>query len=241
MVAEPSRAQTGRVSAEALAAVAGALADPTRARMLTALMDGRAWTATELSRAGGVAASTASEHLTRLVGLGLLVEHRQGRHRYLRLADERVAEMLESVASLGGAVAGPAVRSLRASSTAHALARGRTCYDHLAGRLGVAVTEALVARGLLEETMALTAAGRAWLDEALGAPFTPGRRPLTRSCLDWTERRPHLAGAAGAHVCAAFLANGWVRRVGTSRALLVTPDGAAAMGRLLGVAPEAVT
>ena len=131
-------------------------------------------------------------------------------------------------------------RTLRAVATTAALAGARTCYDHLAGRLGVAVTDAMTRKGLLDQSggIALTDAGGAWLTSALGIDLDAlrqGRRPLVRVCVDWTERRPHLAGAAGAHICRRFEDNGWIRRIGTSRAMLVTPTGRTALRDLLGI------
>ncbi|MET9228490.1 winged helix-turn-helix domain-containing protein [Lentzea sp. NPDC003310] len=219
---------------EALAQVAGLLADNTRAAICGALLDGRAWTARELAAHTGVAASTASEHLTRLVEGGLLVEHRQGRHRYVALAGPHVAELLEAMT----AFAGPRVpsRGLRAAAVSEAMARGRTCYDHLAGRLGIALKTGLVRAGVLAAgagtsgagtddlttDFAVTEPGLAWLRE-LG--FEPSKRQVSRPCLDWTERVPHLAGAAGAFLCATFFERGWIRRIGTSRAVVLTPAG----------------
>lgn len=226
------------MTAECLAAVASAMADSTRARMLIALMDGRAWTAKELAAHAGVAASTATEHLNRLVTVGLVSERRQGRHRYVELVDAGVAEVLESLAVLGEQPSTPP-RGMREAVINSALARGRTCYDHFAGRLGVTITEALLRRGLLDESLTLTTDGRQWLTDALGSPFEPGRRAATRACLDWTERRRHLAGAAGAHIATAMFTQGWVRRIGSSRAVVVTPAGSAGLERLLGI--EAAT
>lgn len=226
------------MTAECLAAVASAMADSTRARMLIALMDGRAWTAKELAAHAGVAPSTATEHLNRLVTVGLVSERRQGRHRYVELVDAGVAEVLESLAVLGEQPSTPP-RGMREAVINSALARGRTCYDHFAGRLGVTITEALLRRGLLDESLALTTDGRQWLTDALGSPFEPGRRAATRACLDWTERRRHLAGAAGAHIATAMFTQGWVRRIGSSRAVVVTPAGSAGLERLLGI--EAAT
>ena len=220
-----------------LARLAGLVADETRAACLLALLDGRAWTAGELARHAGVAASTLSEHLGKLVGGGLLTEERQGRHRYVRLADERVAQLVEDLAGQvdPGAVRRP--RNLRESSAGSAMARGRTCYDHLAGRLGIAVTDALTTRGLLRQDtgFALTEAGLGWFDAA-GIPLDrSGRRPLARGCLDWTERRPHLAGVSGAALCRHALEAGWCVRIGSERAVKVTPAGARALGELLGI------
>jgi DNA-binding transcriptional ArsR family regulator len=220
--------------ADELARIASVLADRSRARMCTALLDGREWTAGRLADAADVAPSTATEHLGRLVAGGLVAERRAGRHRYVRLLPP-AADLMEVLLEHVGPVQ-PARHSLASVTEAEALARGRTCYDHLAGRLGVAVTEAMVARGLLEDGLAVTEAGMAWLVADLGADLTgTRRRRVSRSCLDWTERRPHLAGAAGAHVCAHFRSEGWIRSVGRSRAVRLTPAGAAAVGGLLGL------
>ncbi|MEU2930109.1 winged helix-turn-helix domain-containing protein [Streptomyces sp. NPDC007251] len=227
--------------AAGLAALASLIADETRATCLLALLDGRAWTAGELARHAGVAASTLSEHLGKLVAGGLLAEERQGRHRYVRLADAHVAQLVEDLAAQVPPAAGRrAPRSLRESSAGSAMARGRTCYDHLAGRLGIAVTDALTLRGLLRQDtgFALTDAGLEWFG-AVGIPLeVSGRRPLARACLDWTERRPHLAGAAGAALCRHALDTGWCVRIGSERAVKVTPSGERELSALLGIARE---
>ncbi|GIH96840.1 ArsR/SmtB family transcription factor [Planobispora siamensis] len=226
-----------------LADLAALLADGTRARFCLALLDGRAWTAGELARHAGVAASTASEHLSLLVRGGILAEERQGRHRYVRLAGPRVAQLIEDLAAHADlAVPAPPPPTLRAASSAKAMAAARTCYDHLAGRLGVAVTDALTARGLLRQDtgFALSDDGLAWFTADLGVRLAPrGRRPMAKACLDWTERRHHLAGVAGAVLCATLLERGWVTRIGTGRALRVTPVGAHALEDLLGIGGEA--
>ncbi|MFI9807052.1 ArsR/SmtB family transcription factor [Streptomyces sp. NPDC052301] len=225
--------------AAGLAALAALVADETRAACLLALLDGRAWTAGELARHAGVAASTLSEHLGKLVAGGLLDEERQGRHRYVRLADARVAGLVEELAAqVPPAEVRP--RSLRASSAGAAMARGRTCYDHLAGRLGVAVTDALTLRGLLRQDtgFALTDAGVEWFGAAgIALDLSNRRRPPARACLDWTERRPHLAGAAGAALCRHVLEAGWCVRVGSARAVKVTPSGERELSALLGISP----
>ncbi|MFF2075299.1 ArsR/SmtB family transcription factor [Kitasatospora sp. NPDC058162] len=242
-----------------LAALAALLADPTRAAFCSALLDGRAWTAGELARAAGVAPSTASEHLSRLIAGGLLSEDRQGRHRYVRLASPAVATLIEDLtvfaetgpeaagATAGGSSAeparrpGPAPRTLREATRQSAEARARTCYDHLAGRLGVAVAEALLDRGLVSDRagLAVTERGHAWLaEQRIELPprsGRPGGRPVVRSCLDWTERRSHLGGALGAALCRTALDRAWVERIGSGRALRVTPDGGRALRELLGV------
>lgn len=225
-----------------LARLAGLIADETRAACLLALLDGRAWTAGELARHAGVAASTLSEHLGKLVAGGLLAEERQGRHRYVRLAGTRVAQLVEDLAAQvdPGDVVRP--RSLRESSAGSAMARGRTCYDHLAGRLGIAVTDALTRRGLLRQDtgFALTDTGLEWFAATGIALDRGGRRPLVRACLDWTERRPHLAGAAGAALCRHVLERGWCVRVGSGRAVRVTPAGERVLADLLGVRAAAL-
>ncbi|MGW4379875.1 ArsR/SmtB family transcription factor [Kitasatospora sp. NPDC004531] len=223
------------LSARRLAATAALLADPTRAAICLALLDGRAWTAGELARHARVAAPTATGHLHRLVAAGLLAEERQGRHRYVRLAGPAAAELVEVLAQFGG---GPreTASSLRAVRRDGELARARTCYDHLAGVLGVTVTEAMTARGLLDDRhgLALTPAGADWLAAARVA-VAPGRRAAVRACLDFTERRPHLAGAVGAALCAHAVAQGWVERRPDSRAVRVTATGERALRELLGV------
>jgi DNA-binding transcriptional ArsR family regulator len=228
---------TTGTEARSLAGLAALLADRTRASFCLALLDGRAWTAGELARAAGVAASTASDHLTRLVRGGLLVEERQGRHRYVRLAGPAVAQLIEDLAGHAPAPVTPP-RTLRAASAGAALAYARTCYDHLAGRLGVLLHDALLDRGVLDRAggFALTPAGVTWLAE-LGVPVEPlraTRRPLVRDCLDWTERRPHLAGALGAALCHRFLDLGWTAR-GTGRAIRLTPAGRPALAAALGL------
>ncbi|MFI9207470.1 ArsR/SmtB family transcription factor [Streptomyces sp. NPDC053253] len=221
-----------------LAAVAGLLADGTRAAFCLALLDGRAWTASELARHAGVAPSTATSHLNLLVGGGLLVEERHGRHRYLRVADRRVIELIESLAALAPQQAARP-RTLSASGRSQALARARLCYDHLAGSVALAITDAMVGRGLLEwgPEPGLTVEGAAWLAEVGITVPSGSRRPLVRACLDWTERRPHLAGAVGAALCAHTLTAGWTTRIGTTRALAVTAAGRKALHTHLDLPP----
>ncbi len=224
-----------------LARLAALLADRTRAVMCLALLDGRAWTVGELARYAEVAASTATEQVHRLVDGGLLAEHRQGRHRYVRVANPRIAELLEAMAAAVDAPDEP-VTGLRAGTVAATLARGRTCYDHLAGRLGVAVTDALGARGHLETTtgFALTESGMVLLTDRLGidpAALHRTRRPVVRPCLDWTERRIHLGGAAGAQLCRRLLELGWLERIGRGRAVRATGAGESGLFDLLGIDP----
>jgi hypothetical protein len=160
-----------------------------------ALLDGRAWTATELARHAGVSASTATEHLHALVRGKLLAEERQGRHRYVRLAGPHVAELVESLAAMAAPERTKPPGSLSVAGRRQALARARTCYDHLAGAVGVAITDAMIKRRLLdaEHGLGLTGAGASWLgDRGITVPADT-RRASVRSCLDWTERRPVLA------------------------------------------------
>jgi DNA-binding transcriptional ArsR family regulator len=226
-----------------IAAIASVLADPGRCRVLAALGDGRALPASLLAAEAGVAPSTASEHLSRLVKAGLLSVERHGRHRYFRLAGPEVADLLEALARV--APSAP-VRSLREGTRAHALRAARTCYDHLAGRAGVAVMDALLERELLEpdhleEGLApgdrLSAPGRAirfgltekgavFLEEfGVDLDALPPRRPAIRYCIDWSEQRPHLAGAVGAALTQRLFDLGWIRRAERSRAVHLTDQG----------------
>jgi DNA-binding transcriptional ArsR family regulator len=224
--------------------IAGLLADRSRAAFCMALLDGRAWTAGELARHAGISPSTASEHLSLLVAGGLLAEERQGRHRYVRLADPATAALIEDLAAYSSSHSssrpspGPAPSSLRESGRMSAEARARTCYDHLAGHLGVAVTDAILNHGLVADDAGLvvTEAGRVWLaDLDIDLFALRGSRPMVRSCLDWTERRTHLAGALGAALCKLAFDRHWVERIGSGRALKVTPEGGRAFRELLGI------
>lgn len=226
-----------------LASVAKLLADGTRATVLLALLDGRAWTATELARHAGVAPSTATEHLHALVRGNLLTQERQGRHRYVRLAGPHIAELVEGLAAMAPARDSAPPRSLSAAGRRSALAHARTCYDHLAGAVAVAVTDAMIERRLLDlgHGLGLTGSGVAWLSD-VGVTVPQGsRRPAVRSCLDWTERRPHLAGAVGAALCRHAFDVGWITRFGTTRAVAVTALGRQALGDHLGLPRDLLT
>lgn len=216
------------------ATVASLAGDPARAGMLDALMDGRALTATELARVAGITPQTASGHLARMTDAGLLSVTKQGRHRYHRLASSAVAQMMESIMLVASDLketrpplfVGPKDEALRA---------GRTCYDHLAGRLGVAIADALVAGGYAELSIdagLITDTGidlfrkvSIDVDALLTHSGKRATRVLCRPCLDWSERRPHIAGAVGAAICAHSVSNDWIRRVQGSRAVTVTPKG----------------
>lgn len=208
---------------DSFAPAAALLGDPVRARMLAALMDGRARTATELATAGAVAASTASAHLARLTDAGLLTVVRQGRHRYHRIAGEHVASAIEALLQLS---APPTAAPRSFGPRDQALRRARVCYDHLAGRLGVELADGMARHGFLvgaADRLALSPAGADWV-RALGADpdaLASGRRPACRFCLDWSERRSHLAGALGAALLSTLLERGMLARTRHSRALQV--------------------
>jgi DNA-binding transcriptional ArsR family regulator len=217
-----------------LAAGAAAIADPARAAMLDALLDGEPRSAGALAREAGVAPSTASHHLGRLLDAGLVAVAPDGRRRAYRLARPEVARALEALA----VVSPPTTpRTLRRHTRARAERAARTCYDHLAGVLGVAVCDALLAADAIapdgQHAYALGPGADAAFG-ALGVALPPrGRRAYARPCLDWSERRPHLAGALGAAVADTLLARGWVTRVRGTRALLVTGEGRTGLRRAL--------
>jgi len=225
----------------AFAEIATLAGDPARADMLHALMDGRALTASELAQTAGITPQTASGHLSKLATGGLLVVEKQGRHRYHRLASPAVARMLEGIMQVAAdqasrrkpVVTGPRDKALRAA---------RTCYDHLAGHLGVALADSLIANRQIELTAdagIVTARGVTLFDK-LGIDFATRKpaghaRMLCRPCLDWSERRPHLAGALGAALCTHCLETGWIKRAQDSRAVSVTPKGRAAFRDVFGI------
>jgi DNA-binding transcriptional ArsR family regulator len=221
-------------SSALFAEVAALSGDPGRASMLHALMDGRALTASELARAAGVAPQTASGHLHRMTAAGLLRVHQQGRHRYYELATPSVARMLESIMQVAAELA-PDRRHLSVGPRDAALRKARTCYDHFAGELGVALADALRERGYVELTIdagLLTESGLAFLGDigidpaVLQVRGTPrSRRVLCRPCLDWSERRLHLGGLVGAVICSHSMAQGWTRRLEATRAVLITAEG----------------
>lgn len=223
-----------------LASIAALAGDPTRAAILHALMDGRALTASELARAAGVAPQTVSEHLARLGAAGLISIEKQGRHRYHRLGSPMVARMIESIMQVA-AISRPVIATGPRDIGVRA---ARTCYDHLAGRLGVALCDALVTAGHVELTQdsgRVTSNGFALLG-SIGIDLEaarPGRGTraglLCRPCLDWSERRIHLAGTLGAALCATALERQWVRRVPGSRAVVPSVDGQRAFAQYFGV------
>lgn len=220
-----------------LARVAGLIGEPARSAMLLALLDGRALAAGELARCAGVTPQTASRHLALLVEAGLLATQVQGRHRYHRLAAPQVAQALEALLQAAGAPA----QLPRTGPRDEALRLVRSCYDHLAGRLAVAMAAHLVEAGALAldddsaQPLPALPARLAALGLDPAGLAAPARRVACRPCLDWSERRVHLAGRLGALLCGHCLAQGWLRRRPDSRALQVTPRGAAALRDWLGL------
>lgn len=215
------------VSPVEIAAVAAVLSEPARTAILIFLLDGRARTAGELAFVAGVSAPTASSHLAKLAESGLIVAIPQGRHRYHRLARPEAAQAIEALTVLAAAqprkarIPGPRDRALR---------EGRSCYDHFAGHLGVALADALLATACVVEDgqdFRITEEGeRRFARIGVDVPtLRGGRRPLCRCCIDWSERRPHLAGAVGAHLAESCMSSGWVERIGQTRGICVTKIG----------------
>lgn len=215
-----------------IAAIAALIGDPARANMLTALMDGQALTVSELARLSGVALPTASGHLAKMSEAGLVAQTQQGRHRYYGLAGAEVAGVLEALMQFAADRAKPRIRP---GPREPMLREARVCYDHLAGRRAVALADRLAARGLVTGDQ-VSAAGEAFF-AGIGidvAAMRMARRPLCRTCLDWSERRNHLAGALGASILGHVLAQGWaVREAG--RVVRFTARGGGAFDAAFGL------
>ncbi|MGH7073569.1 MAG: ArsR/SmtB family transcription factor [Stellaceae bacterium] len=221
-----------------LASVAALIGNPSRAAMLMALADGRALPAGELAATAGLSLSGASAHLAQLMKGGLLLTEREGRHRYYRLSGPQVATALNGLAALA-VVPG---RSRSRSPATEALRRGRTCYNHLAGGLGVAFAAALENRGLLApaegKQLRVTPEGAAWFANVFAIEVTalkPGRQGIAYRCLDWTERRHHLAGSLGALMLQRCVDLGLLTRISGSRAVALTPRGRTFLHRRLDI------
>lgn len=223
-----------------IAALARVLADESRAAMCLAMLDGASWTLTELADVAHISLATASEHVSKLVSAGICSEERAGRNRYVRLAGAEVAHVLETFSLLAWPSAEPD-SSLRAVGARRRLAVARTCYDHLAGRLGVVVMDALQGRGIVDPArgLALTSRGERWFEDLDIdiAGLRSQRRAFVRECVDWTEHRPHLAGALGAALCESFIEREWVRRPDRTRRLELTAPGQRALRELLLIEP----
>ncbi|MEM7441981.1 MAG: helix-turn-helix transcriptional regulator [Pseudomonadota bacterium] len=225
-----------------IAEVASLIGDPARANMLTALIDGRALTASELAFIAGITPPTASSHLRRLVDAALVVPTKQGRHRYYRLAGAEVATALEALMVLSQ---NAKPRKRRTGPRDQAMRYARTCYNHLAGSLGVALTEALVEQGHLisdGETFGLSDSGAAFLDR-FGVDIRAQRgkrRAFARPCLDWSERRPHLGGALGEALLSRLIEMNWLSRQEQGRTVTVLPDGRDGLHKVFGLPENAL-
>jgi DNA-binding transcriptional ArsR family regulator len=219
-----------------IAEIAGLVGEPARATMLSALLDGRALTATELAYAARITPQTASTHLAKLTEAGLLAPVPDGRYRYFRLASPKVAQMIDGIMAVA-LEHRPRYRPL--SRQAQELQDARVCYDHLAGRLSVDLADFFTSHGYLvldEEAAEITADGMRFFAE-FGIDLSAGtkRRHLCRSCLDWTERRPHIGGAAGAALANRCFDLGWTRRMKNSRAVVITGSGKRGFSETFGI------
>jgi DNA-binding transcriptional ArsR family regulator len=224
---------TGSIIAE----IAALVGDPARATMVSALLDGRALTASELALAAHIAPQTASTHLAKLTEAGLLSVVRDGRHRHFRLASPTVADMIDGIVAVA-LEKRPRYRPL--SRQARALSAARMCYDHLAGRLSVDLTDSFVAREYLvldDEAAEITRAGARFFSEfGIKVPTLRSTgRHFCRLCLDWTERRRHIAGVVGAAITKRYFDLGWIERMKRSHAVIVTPLGRRGFRETLGI------
>lgn len=218
------------------------IGEPTRTSMLFALMDGQALTATELSRCARVTPQTASAHLARLSDAGLICVEKHGRHKYHRIASADVARLLESVLQIASTEQ-PTGKKVVTGPRDEAMRKARVCYDHFAGRLGVAISDSLIKKGMIEyeeQSGVVTPKGirhlaKFGIDISGKGASQLSRRPLCRPCLDWSIRRPHIAGTLGATICSHFVENKYVRRKKESRVILITPDGEEALHKIFGV------
>ncbi|MCZ8373899.1 MAG: helix-turn-helix domain-containing protein [Beijerinckiaceae bacterium] len=214
-----------------IAALASLIGDPARANILAALMGGKALTAGECAAEAGISAPAASGHLAKLLDAGLLVVLVQGRHRYYNLAGPDIAEAVETLMGLAARVG---LRRTRPGPREAAMRKARFCYDHLAGDAATALFARLVDNGMLvaqADGLGLSPGGRLrFLAEGIDiAALEAKPRPLCRACLDWSERRPHLAGSLGAAIARLAIERGWCRREAASRAVHVSPDGERAL------------
>ncbi|MGH2902718.1 MAG: ArsR/SmtB family transcription factor [Solirubrobacteraceae bacterium] len=217
-----------------IAQVAALIGDRTRARFLLELDCGRSLRASELAAVAGVSRATASFHLAKLLAAGVLVVQSNGRHRAYRLAGPHVAQVIEALQRIAPR---REVRSLRTAQAAENMSYARFCYDHLAGRLAIELIDGLTAGGLITfagDNVELTEQGASRLGELEidVAALRAKRRSFARTCLDWSERQPHLAGALGAGLATRFLDLGWIKRAPTGRAVRLTPAGRTGLAKM---------
>ncbi|MET4084105.1 DNA-binding transcriptional ArsR family regulator [Pedobacter sp. UYP30] len=223
---------------EIFVSILGLICQPTRAKMLWSLLDGRAYTSGELATSADISATSASNHLSKLLDADILKVEIQGRHRYYSFSKPEVAYVIESLANLAGEKT--AINNKKNATTTSGVSFCRTCYDHLAGFVGVKVTEALEQKQIVVKSKTaytVTEKGWQWFGEfeIREDDFINTRRPLTRQCLDWSERRPHLAGQLGAVLLEKMLQKKWFKRVQFSREMLVMAKGREELSNWLGV------
>jgi len=216
--------------------VAAMIGEPARAKMLWNLLDGRAYTASELAMAADISGTSASNHLAKLLDADLLKVERQGRHRYFSFSKPEIAYVVESLASLSG----HSSKKIERETAVTGIKYCRSCYDHLAGHVGVKITEALEEKkAIRKHANCYLVTNSGWkllaeLDIAKGEMIN-NRRPLTRQCLDWSERRPHIAGQVGAMLLDTMLEKSWFKRMRFSRELIITTKGRSEIQKLFGV------
>jgi DNA-binding transcriptional ArsR family regulator len=222
-----------------IARIASLIGEPARAAMLLELMYGRALTANELAGAGHVSPPTASRHLAQMVEAGLMQVEQRGRHRYHRLASAEVAKTLEGLMQMAAGTAATPQRTVRPGPRDESMRMARMCYDHIAGRLGLAIAERLQADGAIEfddEHGRVTPLGESVMRRWGVALESDRRKPIPcRPCLDWSERKPHVAGRLGSIICNHCLDQGWLTRTAGARALTISVSGAVALRDLLGL------
>ncbi len=216
--------------------MAGLIGEPARAKMLWNLLDGRAYTASELAIAADISGTSASNHLSKLLEADLLKVERQGRHRYFSFSNPEIAYAVESLASLSGHSSSKGTRE----TTTKGIKYCRSCYDHLAGHVGVKITEGLEKKKAIRKhinSYLITNSGWKLLADIdiAKSEMINNRRPLTRQCLDWSERRPHLAGQVGAMLLNTMLERNWLKRMKFSRELIITTKGRSEIQKLFGV------
>jgi DNA-binding transcriptional ArsR family regulator len=222
---------------EQFVTIAALMCEPSRAKMLWNLLDGRAYTASELAAVTDISATATSNHLAKLLEGNIIKFEMQGRHRYYTLANAEVAYVVEALANLSAKKSADKTQAI-------VLPKGikycRTCYDHLAGYAGVKITEEMEQKGYLKKSDSIyvvTKRGWQWFSafNILQEDFSNNRRPLTRQCLDWSERRPHLAGQLGAVFLQKMILRKWFKRVQFSREMIVTSTGSKEVYELLGI------